>query len=114
MPEKFKKSKSIFFATLNKEKKKDESGKNNEYRLSLSNSVILPDFLILEDKKIIEFDGNYWHGQSKNDRRWNVKREERRDNLIIENNFSVYHVQEKKYVLNKEQIIHDCLKFINE
>lgn len=114
LSEDFKENKSIFFATLGNDKKLDTSGKNNEYRLSLSTNLILPDFLILEDRKIIEFDGSYWHGNGKLDRRWNSKREDFRDSLIINNNYFVYHVQEKEYINNKELVIKECLNFINE
>ena len=82
--------------------------KNYEYRLMLSESYILPDFYIPSIKKIIEFDGTYYH----RDNIENKKRERKRDLDIIKNDLKVYHVSESDYKKDKEGTIHKCLDFL--
>ena len=52
----------IRFATINENKEKDTSGKNNEFLVKTKKSYVKPDFIVLNYKKVIEFDGDYWHG----------------------------------------------------
>ena len=99
----------IYFATYNNGIK-DESGKNNEYRLKLRDSVILPDFFDKKNKKIIEFDGTYYHRKTPE----NLLREEKRDKMIIDCNYKVFHVNETVYKNNKQEIIKKCINFLNE
>lgn len=56
--------KNIYFAELDSDKQMDKSGKNNEYRLVLEGCTILPDFIDIKRKKIIEFQGSYYHSES--------------------------------------------------
>ena len=97
----------IYFATY-KNGIKDTSGQNNEYRLSLADGVILPDFFDLSTKKIIEFDGVYYHRINPE----NALREEKRDKSIIESGYKVYHVNELEYKTNKEDVINKCINFL--
>lgn len=97
----------IYFATYNNGIL-DESGKNNEYRLELLNGVILPDFLDLGQKKIIEFDGTYYHRSTPE----NSLREDKRDKMILESDYQVLHISESDYKKNKEEIINKCIKFL--
>ena len=99
----------IYFATINNGII-DNSGKNNEYRLKLDNSVILPDFFIKNKKLIIEFDGVYYHKNNPE----NKSREKIRDSHIIMNGYKVFHVDESEYKKDKDEIIKKCLKFIEE
>jgi very-short-patch-repair endonuclease len=101
----------IYFATLNENNIIDNSGKNYEFRLSLKNKVILPDFFIKDINKIIEFDGAYWHGKYQSDKT-NVSREKERDVSIIENGYKIHHVSELNYYKDKEGEIQKCLDFI--
>jgi len=103
------KNNNIFFATFN-DGFKDDSGKNNEYRLSLLNGVILPDFIDLAKRKIIEFDGTYYHRLTPE----NSLREEKRDKMILESGYEVLHVSELEYKNNKQEIINKCIAFINK
>lgn len=107
-----KQKKDIHFAELDINKEKDTSGKNNEYRLKLNNRVILPDFLDINKKKIIEFDGTYWHGEKiiKNS---NKLRDSERDKLAIENGFLVFRVKEEEYRKNPSKVLQECLEFLN-
>jgi len=99
----------IYFATyLNGNL--DDSGKNNEFRLELTERVILPDFIDLTNKKIIEFDGTYYHRISPE----NNLRELKRDEMIIKSGYEVLHISEKDYYSNKEDIIYKCVNFLNK
>jgi uncharacterized C2H2 Zn-finger protein len=106
------KKENIYFAELGEDKEKDISGKNNEYKLKLNNRVILPDFLDTNNKKIIEFDGTYWHGEKiiKNS---NKLRDSERDKLAIENGFLVFRVKEEEYRKNPSKVLQECLEFLN-
>ena len=84
--------------------------KNKEYRLNLNSRSILPDFIDLEKKKIIEFDGNYWHNQKVPQ---NPQREKNRDKAIIEMGYEVIHISESDYKKNPEREIQKCINFLN-
>lgn len=99
----------IFFATL-KNGSKDDSGKNNEYKLILDNCIILPDFFIKNKNKIIEFDGTYYHRNTPE----NIKRTKERDDAILRNGYIVLHIKEKDYKENKNKVIQQCIDFINK
>lgn len=103
------KNKNICFATYNNGII-DNSGKNNEYRLVLMNGVILPDFIDLDNNKIIEFDGTYYHRNTPE----NSLREEKRDKIILESGYQVLHVSEYEYKKNKQEIIDKCIAFLNK
>jgi len=93
---------NIYFAT------KEDNGKNNEIRLKLKKQIILPDFFVEENKKIIEFDEIYWHKNNPE----NKKREMIRDNAIIESGYYVMHVREDDYHKDPERTIKKCVDFI--
>lgn len=101
---------NIFFAQLSKEKTKDLTGINNEYKLVLDR-IIRPDFIDTNKKKIIEFDGVYWHGEKG---RGNKKREEERENILCEHGYKVLRVCEKDYKKNKEDVVDRCLNFLTQ
>lgn len=102
----------IFFAELGENKLLDNSGINNEYYLKISDRFLLPDFINVKTKKIIEFDGTYWHGKNII-RSANRLRDEERDSILIENGYKVIHIKEEDYKINKDKIIKDCLEFLN-
>jgi very-short-patch-repair endonuclease len=99
---------NIYFAELDKNKQKDFSRINNELRLTLD-SVILPDFIDTAQKKVIEFDGVYWHGEIGHG---NIQRENLRDNMLIKYGYKVLHINENDYIKNKQQTIELCRKFL--
>lgn len=101
------KENEIYFATL-REGKKDDSGKNNEYRLELDTSVVIPDFFIKNQNKIIDFDGTYYHRNNPE----NKKRTEERDSTIIRNGYQILHIPEKDFRNNKQLVIQQCIDFI--
>ena len=101
------KNKNIRFATYDNGVM-DNSGKNNEHRLLLMNGVILPDFIDLDLKKIIEFDGTYYHRNTPE----NSLREDKRDKMILESGYQILHVSEYDYKHNKQEIINKCINFL--
>jgi len=98
---------SIHFAELSPKKIPDSSGKNNELRLNLATKVILPDFIDTKTKKIIEFDGDYWHGKP-----GNVQRELDRDMIIVDNGYQIIHITETEFKTDKKKVIKKCLNFM--
>lgn len=99
---------NIYFAELSEDKQPDKSGKNNEYRLKLEN-VLLPDFIDTKKNKIIEFDGDYWHGKI-----GNKTREQKRDNILINNGYEILHILETDYNKDKNGTIEKCLNFLKQ
>lgn len=106
------KKEDIYFAELGENKEKDDSGKNNEYKLRLDKQIILPDFLDLKNKKIIEFDGSYWHNE-KLIGTPNAMRDSKRDKLCEQNNFKVLRVKEDEYRKFPDKVLQECLDFLN-
>ena len=116
--------KSIF-ESLNDEQKKDcrfaqwdfknkqfvETGRNFEERLILESRLILPDFIL--GNKIIEFDGEYWHGRNLI-RSGNSNRDKERDERLIRNAYEVLHIKESEFKENQEHIINKCINFLNK
>lgn len=102
----------IYFAELGENKLPDISGVNNEYRLKLPERALLPDFINTKTKKVIEFDGTYWHGQHMINYP-NKLRDEVRDKILIKNGYQVLHINEENYRKNKDDVIKECLEFLN-
>ena len=99
----------IYFATL-KDEIKDDSGKNNEYKLRLKDKILGPDFFIKNKNKIIEFDGTYYHRNIPE----NKKRDLSRDIIIKENGYEILHVNESEYKKEPNRIINNCFIFLNK
>ena len=98
----------IYFATYDRPEMQNNI--NKEYRLSLLNSHIMPDFICLKTKRIIEFDGDYWHREQVA----NPTREKDRDERIIEAGYTVLHIKECDFKKNKQQIIQECINFLTQ
>ena len=81
---------------------------NKEYIFKTENSYIRPDFICLDRKKIIEFDGSCWHSSS----RTNISRSTLRDSEIIKKGFEVLHIDEIDFKTNKNMVIEKCLNFL--
>lgn len=99
----------IFFATL-RNGKEDLSGENNEFMISRREGHhAFLDFYIKDINKIIEFDGDYWHGNNPG----NKLRDNIRENEIIKNNSSkFFRVKEKDFNDNPEYVVMECINFI--
>lgn len=100
----------IYFAQLNKEKAIDDSGCNHELRLTLD-STIMPDFIDTNTKRVIEFDGAYWHGSVG---RGNKQRDKDRDDMYKKYGYTVKRVAEQAFKSNKETVVNECLTFLTQ
>ena len=98
----------IYFATL-LNGNEDKSGSNNEYVLMMEPKSIKPDFYHKPSKSIIEFDGDYWHGE----KRGNKKRDADRDAILIKEGFRILHIRERDYKADPIKIVKDCVEFLN-
>lgn len=99
---------NIYFATLDKNKQRDDSGKNYEYLFRSGKRHLKLDFFLKNKKKVIEFDGYYWH-------RAHAKRitNEEKDALLKEAGYDVYHVNEMDYYDDPTEVLKNCIKFLN-
>jgi len=103
---------------------KGEYGKN-EKRLMLDGRYIFPDFII--GNKIIEFYGDYWHGNPKkynpnsflkfpNQKEIQAKeiweKDKQRIDLLKKNGYNVKIVWEKEFKENTIKVIEECLNFL--
>jgi len=99
-------SANVYYASYDRDDMKDYQ--NKEYRLNLGEKTIQPDFIDIDQKKIIEFDGEYWHHGPQ----VNKDREAERDRAIIEAGYQILHIRERDYRQNKEETIQECLNFL--
>jgi hypothetical protein len=106
------KYKNIYFATLDENKEIMDTGKNYEYRLKLKNRLIIPDFYIKDNNKIIEFDGIYWHDYTRRNKPENAKREEDKDKELIDSGYSILRINEREWEDNPLGVISKCIDFI--
>lgn len=109
---KLKDKDSIYFAELDENKNPDYSGKNHEFKIKLKHRMVLPDFYDEKTKKIIEFDGTYWHGEHII-RNSNKEREENRDKFLLSEGYNVLHIKEEDYRQNPDNVVKICLEFLN-
>lgn len=110
LSDEFKRDNDIFFATLCRETKvRTTCGTNEEYRLTLNDSFIRPDFFVLQKKRIIEFDGLYYHRGIPE----NAKRDLIRDTNIINSGYEVFHVNEMDFKTDKDTVLTNCINFLN-
>lgn len=85
--------------------------KNKEFRLKLlSGKMIMPDFIDIDTKKIVEFDGDYWHSEQVA----NPTKEFNRDKAIIESGYTVLHIKELNFKKDKQQVINECINFLTQ
>lgn len=99
--------KEIFYATINPDKKNSElMVKNHE-----TGKYYFLDFYIKDNNKVIEFDGDYWHGE----RRGNQEYYENRDEDLIKLGYTnILHVKERDFKNNPEKTINECIQFIRK
>jgi very-short-patch-repair endonuclease len=97
---------NIYYATYNRDNM--TAYENKEYRLKVEGSYVLPDFIDLTKRKIIEFDGDYWHSEAK----VNPAREQLREEKIRNEGYDILRVREQDYKHNAEQVIQECLNFL--
>lgn len=96
----------IFYAT-------NGNNINNEYVVfnCYTNTSYLLDFYVKDNNKVIEFDGDYWHGE----RRGNQLRDKQRENDLKALGYvNILHVKERDYRNNPQAVIDECLQFIRK
>lgn len=101
---------TVYFATHEREDM--ACYKNKEYILDVGTTHIRPDFVCLDTKKIIEFDGDYWHSE-KADANY-IEREQKRDDKIVQVGYTVMHVKECDFRKNPESVITECLNYLTQ
>jgi very-short-patch-repair endonuclease len=97
----------IFYATNNPEKS------NNEYTVinKETNKHYFLDFYVKDNNKVIEFDGDYWHGGPGGNQERDRKRQE---DLIKLGYTNILHVKERDFKNNPEKTINECINFIRK
>lgn len=101
----------IYFATLGENNEKLDHGVSSKeyFYISPSGKKFFFDFLLKSKKLIIEFDGDYWHGEA----RGNQQRDKDRDQVLIQDGYKILHISERDYKKDPNRIISACLEFIN-
>ena len=101
------KNKEVHFATLNTSGKK-----NNEYfyKSKNGNRSFFFDFYYPEKRRIIEFDGDYWHSES----RGNIQRDTERQTILESEGFELLRIKEREYKMDKQGTIDKCLNFLTQ
>jgi len=105
---------NIYFAELNKNKQKDDSGKNYEYTLLLSNRSIKPDFINVSTKKVIEFDGEYWHSVKNKNYTFIIEKDKNREIDLNNNGYKLLRIKENDYKNDKQGTIQKCINFLTQ
>jgi hypothetical protein len=108
--EEFEKA-QCFFATL-KDGEYDESGINHEHVIRLDAASLKPDFYFASEKKLIEFDGTYWHDFKRRNIPKSLEREETRDRLLIAAGYQILRVPESEWDASQEDVVARCLEFL--
>ena len=98
----------VYFATF--ERDNMTAYQNKEYVLKTETSFVRPDFCLFKSKKIIEFDGDYWHSEAVA----NPEREKKRDLAISKQGYQILHVKEHEYNKDKNKVIQECINFLKQ
>ena len=95
----------IYYATSNNE------NTFSEYMVhdNISGHNYFLDFYVKDNNKVIEFDGDYWHGEKRGNKERDRKREEALNKLGYIN---IFHVKERDYKRDPNRVIQECLEFI--
>ena len=113
--EKIKNNEYLFFGS-----------KNHEYSIRDNNVNYIYDFTDLENRKIIEFQGDIYHGNpelfTENEHPNPFHKDKsckdlwefdaKKANIAKEHGFQILHIWEKEYRQNKDEVINKCLKFL--
>lgn len=96
----------IYYATFDRPEK--ASYKNKEYHMKAGNSYYSIDFICLNRKKIIEYDGTYWHGKALK----NPEKEILRDEYITSLGYDILRIPEKEHRTDPKKTLQKCLRFL--
>lgn len=98
----------VFFATYEREEMK--AYKNKEFRIMIEGRGMLLDFVDIKTKRVIEFDGDYWHSDAK----VNPIREKERETLLKSEGYLLLRIREQDYKKDKQGTIDKCIQFLTE
>ena len=103
----------VFFATLNKKTKiSDYSGKNHEYfYISDDSTHFFFDFLLKSKKRIIEFDGDYWHSDKIKGR---LESDRIREQKLKAAGYEIHRVSERDYKREPIAMVYEAVQFLLE
>lgn len=104
-------TKKIYFATYDNGSLSGDDI-NREYVIKTEKSIIKPDFIILENRRIIEFDGTYWHNYNRRNKPENYKREKIRDKRLVDSGYSILRITETEMNLDRVKTLKKCLDFL--
>ena len=101
----------IFYATKNDNNK--NSNENFEYEVILEDGIhrYFLDFYIKDNNKVIEFDGDYWHGEKRGNQKRDKEREDKLKSLGFTN---ILHIRECDYKSDPNKVVQECLQFIRK
>ena len=99
--------KKIHYATITPGRIDGEYMVYNEY----TKTTYFLDFYIEDNNKVIEFDGDYWHGEKRGNQKRDIEREINLKKLGYKN---IMHVKERDYRTDPDAVIAQCIKFIEE
>ena len=101
---------TIYYATLCTSIK-ENSVQNHEYEVILPDGIhrYFLDFYVKDNNKVIEFDGDYWHGEKRGNQKRDREREEKLKALGYVN---ILHIKERDYKANPQKVIDECVEFI--
>ena len=116
------------FRKLDDELKIDHSyfgSKNNEFGLRSKYNYYFYDYVVPERKKIIEFNGDYWHANPKMyDKSWAHpvtkkaafeiwESDSKKFDIARDNGYDIFVVWESDFRKNEEETIKQCVEFLN-
>ena len=83
----------------------------NEYMVHDNNTQcnFFLDFYVKDNNKVIEFDGDYWHGEKRGNQKRDREREEKLKALGYVN---ILHIKERDYKANPQKVVDECVEFI--
>ena len=100
----------IYFGQLNQKTKDKETGEKNwEYVIKMDKKVYMLDFFVKDTKKIIEFDGDYWHHKKPEC----LEKDRLRDEALTKAGYTIKRIKEGNFTKNKKKIIKECVKFLS-
>ena len=85
----------------------------NEYMVydPATSSQFFLDFYVKDNNKVIEFDGDYWHGEKRGCQEYDREREQKLRELGYVN---IMRVRERDYKNNPDEVVQECLSFIRK
>ena len=102
----------IYFATYNRLTHKDDgTEKNHEYfYITEDGEHFFLDFLLKNKKRVIEFDGDYWHGEA----RGNQERDRIREQKLKAAGYEIHRVSERDYKKEPVAMVYEAVQFLLE